>query len=707
MGLFCLFLLVLVTAAFADPVTTLYYQKTLTSALTSSKTVVPINVTFSLYDSAIGGELLWSETKPIEANSATRLIETDLGDINPLSVSDFKPQMWVQVSTTNSENIVKVYGARDALAGAPYALWSASGIAGPQGPRGPQGIQGPTGPQGPPGNTPDQVAALENQVATLTSNANTLQNQVAALQSQVAVPQQQFGVGDPTSSVSSQFYLDYASGYLWANVGGLWQRIGNTTYDYYVDETARGCAGSGCSDSNNGRTPATAFASLHKLDQLSVAFTAQVAWKAADGTWIPAPPWAGILAEYDFIKGTVSKTLYDKSGNGNNGTLGTSTAAPSWTTEGMTFSGKQYVRVSINGLTNRSIAHLASLNSAYIPNLQILTWLNCASWPYVYDAWMDRGMLYTQASYSGGSGSSTADLANGTYNDVEFNNPFLFISSWGTGAGSCWFNGLKIPASSTPTGNAPDSANIVSIGANADNSAFQLHGTYSRLLIYNRALTDADALAIQRWMYLAELKQNRGITVPAFLMHPGHSRILCSGDSLTGGCYASSPEGSYPSQLRAMIGNVDVITGPVGVNSSTLVAGETYTVSVDSRYPNEILVVWIGHNDLYIGTSPATVLSNITNYCQTAKAMGFKVIVLPVIPSTYITGTNEANRQTLNGLMASGYSSFADVFVDLNTDSRLETPTDKTYFHDGTHLTNAGYGIVASIVYSAIKPFLQ
>ncbi|MGC9963911.1 MAG: tail fiber domain-containing protein [Syntrophobacteraceae bacterium] len=116
-----LFLFLFVGVALADQLDTLYYQKKLSSALTTSAKMTTVNVTFSLYDAPKGGNLLWSETKPILTNHATRLITTNLGDTNPLSETDFKPQMWVQVSTTNSKGI-KVYGSRDILEGAPYAL---------------------------------------------------------------------------------------------------------------------------------------------------------------------------------------------------------------------------------------------------------------------------------------------------------------------------------------------------------------------------------------------------------------------------------------------------------------------------------------------------------------------------------------------------------------------------------------------------------
>ena len=155
---------------FADPVNTLFYQKKLASPLTSSTESATVSVTFSLYDAAVGGNLLWSETKAIDVDSSTTVISTNLGDTNPLGEIDFKPQMWIEVSTTDSDGAVVTYGSRGVLAGAPYAIWSASsgasrransvgaasgstGPTGPQGPKGATGATGPTGPQGTKGAT--------------------------------------------------------------------------------------------------------------------------------------------------------------------------------------------------------------------------------------------------------------------------------------------------------------------------------------------------------------------------------------------------------------------------------------------------------------------------------------------------------------------------------------------------------------------------
>jgi hypothetical protein len=132
---------------------TIYYQKTLKKALTHSP--ASLTFTFSIYDAAEDGNLLWSETKQIEVAKGAKVIATDLGDTSPLSKQDLGPQMWVQVSVMETGDKTVVLPGRDMLAGAPYAVFAANptsvGPTGPTGPTGPAGATGAIGPTGPQG----------------------------------------------------------------------------------------------------------------------------------------------------------------------------------------------------------------------------------------------------------------------------------------------------------------------------------------------------------------------------------------------------------------------------------------------------------------------------------------------------------------------------------------------------------------------------
>lgn len=139
-----LFLFTFTGAALANPVESyLPYQKNLTAKLRKSSKTTTVQVTFSLWDAAAGGNELWNETKGIRVNKSTTVLKTMLGDTVPLPEADFTKQMWVQVDANGRE-----YGERDMLPLAPYALWSVTSSEGAQGPAGPTGPQGATGAAG-------------------------------------------------------------------------------------------------------------------------------------------------------------------------------------------------------------------------------------------------------------------------------------------------------------------------------------------------------------------------------------------------------------------------------------------------------------------------------------------------------------------------------------------------------------------------------
>ena len=101
-----------------------------------------------------------------------------------------------------------------------------------------------------------------------------------------------------------------------------------------------------------------------------------------------------------------------------------------------------------------------------------------------------------------------------------------------------------------------------------------------------------------------------------------------------------------------------------------------------------------------------TIYNNIINYCNARRSLGFKVAVCTILPRTGGTPPVgfEENRLALNALIRSGFTGFADGLVDLAYSSNLSTTTDTTYFNvDQIHLTNAGYNIVANLVYQVIK----
>ena len=194
-------------------------------------------------------------------------------------------------------------------------------------------------------------------------------------------------------------------------------------------------------------------------------------------------------------------------------------------------------------------------------------------------------------------------------------------------------------------------------------------------------------------------------------------RVIFEGDSRTGSVASPnfSSNSAYPKA---------VITGLGSGWSGTLVSESNETVqSMVSQYTTEIqpfrntslnkdvIVIWGGVNDIRTGArTGAQVYADIVTFCTTAKADGFKVVVVGECDSNFTSyAAMNAERVALRTLMladsvtASGVSnvtsgaSYCDYYIDIFADTRFQTYSDTTYYQaDGIHLNATGSGIIAN-----------
>jgi lysophospholipase L1-like esterase len=190
--------------------------------------------------------------------------------------------------------------------------------------------------------------------------------------------------------------------------------------------------------------------------------------------------------------------------------------------------------------------------------------------------------------------------------------------------------------------------------------------------------------------------------------------IVFDGNSLTAG--QGAPSGSdYPAQLIALLGGLG-ITGiahynfGVGAQTTTAMASDAAS-QIDPLIlggVQNILFAWEIGNDIYFNGNTATAETNFQNYCLDRQAAGWRVIVLTLMPRNQTTsfGDNVSQFNTklnnANTWLRANYTSFAEGIVDVAADSRLSDYTNTTYFFDGTHLTAAGYGVVAELALPVI-----
>ena len=469
------------------------------------------------------------------------------------------------------------------------------------------------------------------------------------------------------------------------NSSGVWSRLG--TADYYVDPVNG-------NDSTGTGGQSAPFKSLAKLAALSVPSTAQVLWKTYDGSWIPAPPWTGIAAQYDFVQGADPTVLYDLSGNGNNGALGTGRAKPTWTSSGLQFAGGQTVSVpGLTGLTTRSFASAVRYTGS--GGLNVFVSAGSASFDEYYSGYVSN------ESYS----------ANKTIYDITTEGPTLnssviYVSSRGTNSYSTYCNGIKgyLPVAGTPPASGPFT--IGSLGG-----SFYFTGVYHQLIVYNRSLSDSDYAVLHSFFALSEAAKNRGVTFSAYNKHPA-GFIVFDGDSLTNGTNASSVSTSYPSHLvnSLMGGAFDFVNYGIGGQTTTGIVGRA-SGKIDSKYSllhsKHLYVLWVGINDLALGASPTTIFNNIRTICLARKAAGYKVIVLTVTTKGSPPAGFETARATLNANIRANCASFADGLVDVAANTVFGDPADTTCFADDqTHFTDTGYAIVADMLYPVALPLM-
>lgn len=204
-------------------------------------------------------------------------------------------------------------------------------------------------------------------------------------------------------------------------------------------------------------------------------------------------------------------------------------------------------------------------------------------------------------------------------------------------------------------------------------------------------------------------------------------KIVFKGDSLTYGQNASSGQGTtvgpvYPGVVMTQLqgGNSFYSSVNLGIGGETLssmLAAEAGEIQpqFDATQDYNILVIEAGINDMGGGASAASVWANMVTYVSNAQGYGFLPIIQLTTPSAYsgyVTNTNEV-RDQFNDLIRSNWKSTKAVAIsDIAADSRIGwsgDETNATYYNgsDLTHLTDAGYAIVAAYATQAIQSVID
>lgn len=284
-------------------------------------------------------------------------------------------------------------------------------------------------------------------------------------------------------------------------------------------------------------------------------------------------------------------------------------------------------------------------------------------------------------------------LAESTH--AVYHQPGMIAITSAAGESKLWYNGAAesfgAGVGSTRTGGK--------IGLDGDGTSYPLYGTISETMIYNRPLTDAEMALL--WTYV----QSR-YSVAA----TPTKQIIFDGDSLTTG-YACLNHRNLPGQAWGILGSSWKFYNVAGAGQTLADMQSNAAAEIDPLYSaglsKNIVVCWEGLLDVYYGADVATTLTRMETYCAARQAAGWQVVVLTCLPSNYIS---EADRTALNTGIRNNYAGWADALADIAADNRIGDAgdnTDATYYNNSdasrTHLTAAGFAIVASITAAAIQ----
>lgn len=281
--------------------------------------------------------------------------------------------------------------------------------------------------------------------------------------------------------------------------------------------------------------------------------------------------------------------------------------------------------------------------------------------------------------HNGGGNGKTAVLT------LTLNAWYHLVWTWSLAAGIArvWVNGALGSGPAAGLGTFVGTPTVAVIGASNASGASAWGGKLAHLALFTSALKVGSVSVLARKA----------------------GQIVFDGDSRTIG--TTSP---YPTQMMVLSGMVAKNygwwnSGVSGQTVSDFAADAAAEIDAQYRTPlgsHQICIVWGGVNDANAGASAATIYSRLQAYWAARRAAGWKVIAVTEIDAQdagrNAVGWHSTLYPALNVLIKSDATLY-DAVVDLGADSRLQDATNTTYFNaDKVHLTDTGYGVVASLV---------
>jgi hypothetical protein len=416
---------------------------------------------------------------------------------------------------------------------------------------------------------------------------------------------------------------------------------------------------------------------------------------------LPSP--STVLADYQLNDGSGTAPA-DSSGHGNTGTFPGGSANPTWTSQGLTFSGGYPATATGQYFCTTGTQNALTVMISYTANAPLGN--NGPSYPTYYTLFANPAIsglgFYAPSQNYGYYPAMTLNGSGLTGMNASMIGTHTLVIVYGTGTGGTpvndqyYLDGVLQNSSGTNYAGGNSTGNYCVGGANTGYSTY-LYGQVYRATFWSNQLTSQNVAAASGLTTI--LEQQKGVNFAPQSIGGTTPQAVFTGDSLTNGNGVAPFTASLSTRISYNINNFGIGNIGANVNASLMPYREQYYYS--PLAPSNIAFIWNGTNDISTkGLTAQATLNAILTECNVAHVKGYKTIVAtPISRANSGTSVDAAVKDTLGPLLRQyAVSGGCDVLADFAGNPIVGADgaySNTTYYQsDTTHLTATGQASV-------------
>jgi hypothetical protein len=423
-------------------------------------------------------------------------------------------------------------------------------------------------------------------------------------------------------------------------------------------------------------------------------------------TYATLPQQTNILADYQLADGSGTAPA-DSSGNGNTGSFPTGSAAPTWTSQGISCSGGYPASATGQYFTTAGTQNAKSIMMVYTINPPQGN--NGPSYPTYYTLFSNPAIsglaLYAPSQNYGYQSGMTFNGSQYTTFDGSIVGTHVVIVVLGVAGSSqttdqYYLDGNLIPWPQSQ-GTFGKSTGVYDVCGAPTGYSTYMYGNVYRATFWSTQLSAADVAAATG--LTRTLAQSRGVNFNNNPTNPATTtnQLVCTGDSLTNG------EGVTPFCTASLLSTrltynvVNYGIGNIGANVNASLLPYREQLAYAPNAVSNISFIWNGTNDVVTkGLTAQQALNSIIEECNINRKFGFKTIVAtPISRATSGASNDAADKDTLGPLIRQyAVPGGCDVLADFAGNPIVGADgayANATYYQsDTTHLTATGQASV-------------